>query len=79
MPNPSDGRPRINEYVPVGSDAHVRLLQERGTNRVIDEVLVTGDVLDTLGAMLTEMRRQTRLLSILVDEDLSEEETDSES
>ena len=61
-----------NEHIPVGGSGLSRLLRGRGTGRVVEETAVVGDVPELLAEMLTELRRQTRLLAALVDEDIDD-------
>lgn len=64
----------VSEHIPVGDSGRSRALKGRGSGGVIDEIEVAGAVPELLSAILTELRRQTRLLATFIDEDIDDDE-----
>jgi len=57
----------------VGDGTHVRTLRERGS-ALVEDVQVVGDVPALLTQVLTELRKQSRMLAALIGEDFDDDE-----
>lgn len=64
-----------DQRIPVGGDGNFRVLEDvagAGTGRVRDEVEVSGEMIELLRELLTEVRAVRRGLELAIEADLME-------